>query len=127
MNIKDCFKEDFTEWLLKSNNQSIKQYTTKPFRDVRTESQHFDFYTTPLPQLHQSKLDKLVEESLEEILDILLREPLADYFWYGYPEHGGKLSYSSPHSDVVPGDALRVDKDKVKTFLRNYKIESILN
>ena len=104
MNIKDCFKEDFTEWLLKSNNPSVNE-----------------------------------KESLREILDILLREPLADYFWYSYPEHGGRLSYSLPHYDVldsvrfdllkgkVLGDTIRVDKDKIKAFLRNYKIESILN
>jgi hypothetical protein len=68
------------------------------------------------------------EESLQEILQVLLREPLADYFWYGYPEHGGKLSYTLPSSDVqtVPGDSLRVDKEKIKAFLRNYKIEKLL-
>jgi hypothetical protein len=118
MNIKDCFKEDFTEWLLKSNNQSIKKYTTSFVGD------------------HQSKLDKLVEESLQDILDILLKEPDADYFWYGHPEHSGELSYSLPRHDAlisginfitVPGDSLRVDGEKVKVFLRDYKINSILN
>ena len=63
---------------------------------------------------------------MEDILDILLREPLADYFWYGYPEHGSELSYSLPHSDVVPGDALRVNKEKMKIFLRDYKLQQIL-
>ena len=91
MNIKDCFKEDFTGWLLKSNNPSVNE-----------------------------------KESLREILDILLREPLADYFWYTYSEHGGKLCYSLPHSDVVPSDSLRVDKEKIKVFLRDIKIQTIL-
>lgn len=72
-------------------------------------------------------IDNIEKESLQEILDILIREPLADYFWYGYPEHGGELSYSLPHHDVVPGDALRVDKDKIKIFLRDYKINKILD
>lgn len=101
MNIKDCFKEDFTGWLLKSNNRSINE-----------------------------------KESLQEILDILLREPEADYFWYTYPvvHYKGsnaavdsRLIYSLPKDEVVPSDSLRVDGDKVKSFLRNYKIESILN
>jgi hypothetical protein len=108
MNIKDCFKEDFTGWLLKSNNHCVSE-----------------------------------KESLKDILDILLREPLADYFWYTYPvvaqieliyHHRGKSSdtdsrliYSLPKDEVVPAESLRVDGDKVKSFLRDYKIESILN
>ena len=108
MNIKDCFKEDLTEWLLKSNNPCVNE-----------------------------------NECLKEILDILLREPQADYFWYTYPvvaqieliyHHRGtssdtdsRLIYSLPKSQVVPSDSLRVDRDKVKAFLRDYKIESILN
>ena len=103
MELKDCFKEDFLTWLSKSNNPKISPY-------IR----------------HQSKLNRVAEESLGDILNILLREPLADYFWYGYPEHGGKLSYSLPHHDVVPGDALRVDKEKIKIFLRDYKLQQIL-
>ena len=103
MELKDCFREDFSIWLNNSNHPKIKPYIT-----------------------HQSKLNKVVEESLQDILDILLREPLADYFWYGYPEHGGKLSYSLPHHDVVPGNAIRIDKEKIKVFLRDIKIESLL-
>ena len=109
MELKDCFREDFSIWLNNSNHPKIKPYIT-----------------------HQSKLNKVVEESLQDILDILLREPQADYFWYNWdsnwnPEHGGKLSYSLPHSDVVPGDAIRVDKEKIKVFLRDIKIETLLN
>ena len=104
MELKDCFREDFSIWLNNSNHPKIKPYIT-----------------------HQSKLNKVVEESLQEILDILLREPQADYFWYGYPENGGKLSYSLPHHDVVPGNAIRIDKEKIKVFLRDIKIETILD
>ena len=103
MELKDCFREDFSIWLNNSNHPKIKPYIT-----------------------HQSKLNKVVEESLQEILDILLREPLADYFWYNYPEHGGKLSYLLPHHVVAPGGAIRVDKEKMKIFLRDIKIESLL-
>ena len=107
--LKDCFREDFSIWLNNSNHPKIKPYIT-----------------------HQSKLNKVVEESLQDILDILLREPQADYFWYNWdsnwnPEHGGKLSYSLPHHDVVPGNAIRVDKEKIKVFLRDIKIETLLN
>ena len=104
MELKDCFREDFSIWLNNSNHPKIKPYIT-----------------------HQSKLNKVVEESLQDILDILLREPQADYFWYGYQEHGGKLSYSLPHHDVVPGGAIRLDKEKIKVFLRDIKIQTLLN
>ena len=107
--LKDCFREDFSIWLNNSNHPKIKPYIT-----------------------HQSKLNKVVEESLQDILDILLREPQADYFWYNWdsnwnPEHGGKLSYSLPHHYVVPANALRVDKEKIKIFLRDIKIQTLLN
>ena len=104
MELKDCFREDFSIWLNNSNHPKIKPYIT-----------------------HQSKLNKVVEESLQEILDILLREPLADYFWYNYPEHGGKLSYLLPHHVVAPGGAIRIDKEKMKIFLRDIKIQTLLN
>ena len=102
--LKECFifsrEEDFTKWLLRSNNPKVGPYLSEErFTNMRIHVEG---------------------ESLQEILDILLREPLADYFWYGY---GGKLSYSLPH---VPGDALRVDGEKIKAFLRDIKIESIL-
>lgn len=102
MNLIDCFQEDFIDWLSKSNNPKIQPY-------IR----------------HQSKLNRIAEESLRDILDILLREPQADYFWYRYPEYGGELLYSLPHHEVVPGDALRVNKEKIKVFLRNYKLEKL--
>ena len=110
MELKDCFREDsrwtdFLSWLAQSNNPKIHSL---------------------FPSAEPQELNKVVEESLKEILDILLREPLADYFWYGYPEHGGKLSYSLPHHDVVPGGALRVDKEKIKMFLRDIKLETLL-
>ena len=104
MRLKDCFKEDFIGWLNNSNHPKIKPYIS-----------------------HVSKLNKIVEESLSEILDILLREPQADYFWYTYRENGGRLTYLLPHHDVVPGGAIRVDKEKIKVFLRDIKIELLLN
>ena len=103
MELKYCFREDFSIWLGNSNHPKIRPYIT-----------------------HQSKLNKVVEESLKEILDILLREPLSDDFWQNYPEHEGKLSYSLPNCQVVPGGALRVDKEKMKIFLRDIKIEKLL-
>lgn len=105
-NLKSCFKEDFTEWLLKSNNPKVGPY----LGEVRFTNMRIG----------------IEGESLRDILDILLREPLADYFWYTYKENGGGLTYSLPHHEVVPVDALRVDKEKIKIFLRDIKLETLL-
>ena len=128
--LKDCFRLDyylteigqpnkqmiFSEWLLASNNPKILKRNIDPY----------------LREDHEYMLDQIEKESLKQILDILIREPLADYFWwYGTicfdPEHSGELSYSIPSDEPgpVPGDALRVDKEKIKVFLRDYKLTQI--
>ena len=113
--LRDCLIVDFpvvpgkgfTEWLLKSNNPKVGPYLGEDrFKDI---------------------LVQVENESLQEILDILLREPLADYFWYTYRENGGALTYSLPDQDVVPSNALRVDKEKMKVFLRDIKLETLLH
>jgi hypothetical protein len=113
MELKDCFREKFLVWLSESNNPKMKPYVTRFMNSTSINE--------------SPKINEVVKESLGEILDILLREPEADYFWYGHPEHGGELSYSLPHHDVVPGNALRVDKEKIKIFLRDYKINQLIN
>jgi len=120
--LKECFKEDFTEWLLKSDCPGVgpfkREWELPP-------SIHLQFESSTM----RRTFDKIQSKSLQDIFDILQREPLADYFWYGYPEHGGRLTYSlpSPEPQPVLSDALRVDKEKIKIFLRDIKIESILN
>lgn len=108
MELKDCFKEDFILWLARSNKF---RNSNRLISDKYKLGYSFDL---------------LVKESLGEILDVLLREPLANYFWYGYPEYGGKLSYTTPSLEEVPvpGDALKVDKEKIKIFLRDAKIDN---
>ena len=84
--LRECFTEDFIQWLLKSNNPKVGPYLGE--------------------DRHKDMLVQVERESLQEILDILLREPLADYFWYTgfayYRENGGRLTYSLPHSDHMP-------------------------
>ncbi len=114
MELKDCFKEDFTTWLL------------SPFQ------------INNLSDLSKELSEQVEKESLQEILDVLLREPLANYFWYSYKD--GKLLYSVPSNVtyksfasiyldtsrvVVPGHAIRVDEQKVKIFLRDYKLQTL--
>lgn len=102
-NLKDCFQENFETWLLRSNFQ---------FPDGET--------------IFSPIWEKIQTETLKKILDILIKQNDADYFWFTYPEHGCELSYSLPHHDVVPSDSLRVDKEKIKAFLREWKISCIL-
>ena len=123
MELKDCFKEDFTTWLVGSNHPKMRQL------DIVVSKSECKFNE----EKFGLKLNLVREESLQEILQVLLREPLADYFWYGYPEYGGRLSYTTPsytpsYSGIqkVPGDSLRVDGEKIKIFLRDYKIGELL-
>ena len=99
LSLRDCFEEDFSDWLETNFSKDI---------DDDTE-----------------------DEVLNDILEILLKEPEANYFWFGYGEHGSKLSYTSSDKwdtmREVPMDFLRVDKEKIKSYLRDLKIESVLN
>ena len=116
MELKDCFKEDFKQWLLQSDNQKIRNLKSITYINYHR------IYTTE----RDLKIDKIVEESLQEILNILLKEPLADYFWY---YNTNEISYCTPSMGPgpVPGEAITVDTDKIKVFLRDYKIEKKLN
>lgn len=104
--------QGFTQWLLQSNNPKVGPY--------------LDGFNR-LKDRHKDMLVQVERESLQEILDILIREPLADYFWYTYKENGVQLCYSLPGDEVVPIGALRVDKEKIKPFLRDIKIQSLLD
>jgi hypothetical protein len=120
--------QGFTQWLLQSNNPKIGTYldgfNSSPnlLLAYRLKDRH-----KALEQLSVDMLVQFERESLQEILDILIREPLADYFWYTYPSNGGQLCYSLPGDEVVPSGALRVDKEKIKPFLRDIKIQSLLD
>ena len=109
--LKECLYShdygEFTYWLLNSNCSKVGPYL-KEDRFENTRQQ-------------------VVYSCLEEILDVLIKNPEADYFWYTYQEHGGKLTWSEPHHHVVPSDSLRVDKQKIKVLLRDIKINQILN
>ena len=138
MELKDCFKvynypespiqqskNLFTEWLLKSsNNPKIQQaYESRMFIEIGEKR-------------FKDVLEQIEKETLQEILNILLKEPLADYFWYEM----GKLYYSSGMvKDQLLNDistekwrsiryyTIRVDEQKIKIFLRDYKIFKIIN
>lgn len=117
--LKDCLYSvdygEFTNWLLNSNCSRVSSYLKK----------------SPSPYYREDPFENMrqhvVYTCLEEILDVLIKNPEADYFWYTYPENGGRLTWSEPHHHVVPSDSLRVDKQKIKVFLRDIKISQILN
>jgi hypothetical protein len=108
-----CFNQDFEDWLLNSNCPDIGPYKGEWWIESSKMRQSFSYIKV---------------KSLEEIFNILLKDPEADYFWYGYPRSGpGKLTYSLPHHPVVPGGSLTVDKEKIKGFLRDIKLDTILS
>jgi hypothetical protein len=120
LDLKECFHSErnssqgsFLKFLANSNHPEI----------VKAKEQKKHISGTPV----FDKCKEIEESVLNQILEVLLIEPEADYFWYGYPEYGGQLSYTVPsYGEVaVPGDALRVDKKKMKAFLRDYKLEKL--
>lgn len=106
--LRDCFREEFGEWLLNSNCPDVGPFK----RDWWMESSRM-----------RRQFDKIQSDSLKAILDILLIHPEADYFWYSYT---GKLTYALPHHEVVASGSIRVDSDKIKILLRDIKINQIL-
>lgn len=110
--LKFCFLEDFTLWLVNSNNPNIDLPLPKD-KDV-------PLYLT---REMENRLMEVETVSLTEIFEVLLLNPRADYFWYNY---GGELTWSLPEDGVVPAYSLRVNRDKIKAFLRSCKIEEIL-
>ncbi len=116
LELKDCF--------LPIN---IGMSSSGSFLKFLSTSNHPEIQATRKEGKSITKRCKEIEVSvLKEILDILLKEPEADYFWYTWSEHGNHLSYSLPQDEVVPGNSLMVDKEKIKSFLRNYKVSSVL-
>lgn len=104
--------DGFNEWLWHSNSTVVKSIKDNMYLKLEFDR----IYLEDLPS-HQ-------EDVLEQILDILKRYPNADYFWFTYT---GELTYTLPSNDVqeVPGDAIRVDKEKIKSLIRDIKLNQI--
>jgi hypothetical protein len=104
--------DGFNEWLWHSNSAVVKSIKDNMYLKM------------DLDQIYLEDLPKHQEDVLEQILDILKREPNADYFWFNYT---GELTYTLPSNEVqvVPGDSIRVDKEKTKSLLREIKLNEI--
>lgn len=112
--LKTCFLINFDEWIWHSND-SIIQDTKHNVVFGNKGDTKFSLDVT---------LPNRKEEVLNQILDILIREPNADYFWFHYD---GGLTYTLPADYVqpVPGDAIRVDKAKIKSLIRDIKLKEL--
>jgi len=100
-------------WLSKSNDKFFKELNSTHYSNW-----NYDY------------IKSYTEYILDKILKILIRDPLADYFWFTYD---GDMTYTTPNtSDTVPGNSafaysnLRIDSKLVKPLLRDIKISSIL-
>lgn len=91
----------FFNWLLGSNNPKIRNAY----------------------KLTKLNIQEIEIESLQSILDILLKEPEADKFWY---KPTGELCYLLKNKGVFPGNSLKVN-DRIYTFIRDIRIKKLLN
>lgn len=123
LELKDCFipinigmssSGSFLSFLATSNHPDI----------LKVKGERRSSLTVSDPSIID-KCKEIEESVLNQILEVLLREPKANHFWYSYPENGCKFYYSLPNHAVVPSDSLQVDKEKIKIFLRNWKLEKI--
>jgi hypothetical protein len=105
---KECFLGDIDKFIFYSN-KFINRMTYP-----RTQSQAI---------LDHSEIQNYKNRLLYQIFDILLKEPEADYFWFG---KDGNLVYSLPHHQVVDANSLRVNRPMVMSFIRETKINQIL-
>ena len=97
--------KDFETWLLQSNYSKVGPYLSE--------------------KRFNNTLQYVVYSSLEEIFDVLMKCPQADYFWYSY--NVGKLTWAEPEQDEVPSHSLRVNKERIKVFLRDIKINQLID
>lgn len=103
---------DFESWLLRSHCSKVGPYLKEDrFINMRQE---------------------VVYTCLQEIFDVLMRCPKADYFWYnpsGITENS-QLAWLEPgqSEEGLPKyiDPLRVNKEKIKVFLRDIKINQVI-
>lgn len=96
----------FTDWLLKSNCSKVRPYLKEKRGKIK------------------SILETIEYECLQEILNVLMKSPEADYFWY---DRNGELTWADPEQNEVHVDSLRVNKERIKIFLRDIKINQVLN
>ena len=123
LELKDCFIP--TNIGMSSSGSFLRFLATSNHPDIlKVKEEKRNSLTVSDPSII-NKCKEIEESVLYQILEALLREPESDHYWYSYPENGSKFYYSLPHHDVVPSDSLRVDKEKIKIFLRNWKLEKI--
>jgi hypothetical protein len=115
--LKKCFNEDFEEWLLNNSCPEIGPYKGDWWRESSRMRQNFY---------------QIEKKYLKEILDILLNEPEADYFYFSSNLIYNKLlrnriNYSLYKQKYNPGNSITINKEKIKLLLRDIKLDSIMD
>jgi hypothetical protein len=96
------------DWIIKKHPKTIK------FTDINVTY-------SPLN-------NKILHTTLEGIISVILEDESANYFFISDTGRLGwcnKNFLSGIYSQVVPADGLQVNKKKIKTFIRNLKLEQI--
>lgn len=104
--LKRSFDRDFLEWLAGSNNSDIRNLSNQP------------------TSIKQIELRDIVNQSLIDILKVLVDNKEANHFWYNWK---GILTWSLPTDQVVPSDCICIEYEKVVSILRDWKISKVLD
>lgn len=111
--LKYCFQEDFTKWLMSGSNVEIKELRLKNrglYKEDYILDNHMDQYFT------------IENRVLNKMLSILAECPDIIVFWYGAD---GKLHYSIDINQR-PYNGIYLDTDRVKSLIRDIKINQVL-
>jgi hypothetical protein len=104
--LKRSFDKDFSEWLAGSNNSDIRNLSNQP------------------TSIKQITIEQIVNQSLSEILKVLVDNKEANHFWYNWK---GNLIWSLPTDQVIPSDCICIEYEKVVSILRDWKISKVLD
>lgn len=109
-----CFLSDFDTWLWNSNHHIFKR--------LKKDAQLLLIDISKWDEWRESQKEYKTQ-SMSEILNVLIRYPEADYFWYSY---NGVLTWSLPTDEEVHADSIRINKSEFRRFIRNWNIDIIL-
>jgi len=122
---RSCFIIDINDFIYKSDNKeaialrSLSTFELGSYTDA--------YGQTAIEFIKAKLLKRIVDKELNKIIDILLKDPDANHFYY----EDGHLYYCLPNERVINGNSMLLNGPKTKEFLkllrRDIKLTQILD
>lgn len=116
---KECIINDFAAFIVNSD--------TPIMREIRSR---MGVYPRPTTEViyDQSILCSFRDKILHQMFDILLQDDECDNFWLS-PTNGDLRYYDSKewkNKNEIPFQTIKINKQGLKSFLRDYKLNQIV-